>query len=86
MAELGDFQRGIERIADQLIREAQEKGAFHDLPGTGKPIPGIDQPVDDFWWLRRWVKREQLQEPRLRRELRSAQDAKVAERGTGSPP
>ena len=29
---------GFERIVEQRIREAQEKGAFDDLPGAGKPL------------------------------------------------
>jgi hypothetical protein len=29
---------------ERQIREAQERGAFDDLPGAGKPIPGLDRP------------------------------------------
>lgn len=32
----------LERIADQKIREAIERGEFDDLPGKGKPLPGED--------------------------------------------
>jgi hypothetical protein len=28
----------IDRLAEQRIREAQQQGAFDDLPGTGQPL------------------------------------------------
>ena len=37
---------------DRQIREAQERGEFDNLPGSGKPIPGIDRPQDEMWWVR----------------------------------
>ena len=43
---------------ERLIRDAQEDGAFDDLPGTGKPIPDIDRPYDPAWWARSWVERD----------------------------
>lgn len=33
---------GFEKIIEQRIREAQQKGAFKDLPGAGKPL-NLDQ-------------------------------------------
>jgi hypothetical protein len=30
---------GYERIVEQRIKEAMEKGEFDDLPGKGKPLP-----------------------------------------------
>jgi hypothetical protein len=30
---------GYEKIVEQRIKEAMEKGEFDDLPGKGKPIP-----------------------------------------------
>jgi hypothetical protein len=30
---------GYERIVEQRIKEAMDKGEFDDLPGKGKPIP-----------------------------------------------
>jgi DnaJ-like protein len=52
--------RGIELIAENRIREAMEEGKFDDLPGLGKPIPDIDEPYDPLWWVKKWVRREQL--------------------------
>jgi len=45
---------------DRQIREAQERGDFDDLPGAGKPIPGQGEPYDEDWWLRDFVRRENL--------------------------
>jgi hypothetical protein len=30
------------------------------LPGFGKPIPGIDEPHDELWWVKDKLKREQI--------------------------
>jgi hypothetical protein len=47
-----------ESLIDRQIRMAQERGDFDDLPGKGKPLPGLDGPDDENWWLRRYVERE----------------------------
>ena len=47
----------IARIAENRIREAIEAGELENLPGLGKPIPGIDEPYDPLWWGRGWMKR-----------------------------
>ena len=42
---------------DQQIQEAQDRGAFDDLPGAGKPLP--QHPDDDGQrWLREYLRRE----------------------------
>jgi hypothetical protein len=43
---------------DQQIQEAAERGAFDDLPGTGKPIPAGDPSDDGQAWLRDYLRRE----------------------------
>jgi hypothetical protein len=43
---------------DQQIREATERGEFDNLPGKGKPLTGLDQPNDEMWWVRGWLRRE----------------------------
>lgn len=53
-------RRAIERIADNRILEAIDEGQFDDLPGYGKPIPGIDEPYDPNWWIKQWMNREKL--------------------------
>jgi hypothetical protein len=47
-----------ESFVDRQIREAQERGAFDDLPGAGKPIADLGQPYDELWWIKRKLKRE----------------------------
>src|SRR5262249_4192851 len=49
-----------ESLAEQRIREAQAAGDFENLPGFGQPIPGIDQPHDELWWVKEKLKREQV--------------------------
>jgi Domain of unknown function (DUF1992) len=41
---------------DQQISEAEERGAFENLPGTGKPLP--KRADDENAWLIEWVRRE----------------------------
>jgi hypothetical protein len=45
---------------DMQIRVAREQGAFDNLPGTGKPLPNLDQDYDLSAWVRQLVQREQL--------------------------
>ncbi|WP_037063261.1 DUF1992 domain-containing protein, partial [Pseudonocardia acaciae] len=49
-----------ESVVDQQIRLAQERGDFDDLPGKGKPLPGLDGPDDELWWVRGYLRREGL--------------------------
>jgi len=37
---------------DQLITAATDRGAFDDLPGTGKPLPKKDETDDGLAWIR----------------------------------
>src|SRR5690349_891438 len=48
----------IESIIEAQIRAARENGAFDDLPGAGKPLPGHTEPYDEQWWLKEFVRRE----------------------------
>ena len=48
----------FESLIDKQIREAQERGAFDDLPGAGKPIPNLDGPHDELWWIKDKLRRE----------------------------
>jgi hypothetical protein len=50
----------FESVVDKQIREAQERGEFDGLPGFGKPLPNLDQPYDEMWWVRDFAKREKL--------------------------
>jgi Domain of unknown function (DUF1992) len=43
---------------DQQISEAEERGAFDDLPGAGKPLPYRGENDDGLAWVREWLRRE----------------------------
>jgi Domain of unknown function (DUF1992) len=45
---------------DRQIREATERGEFENLAGAGKPIPDLDKPFDELWWVKRKVHSEGL--------------------------
>jgi hypothetical protein len=45
-------------IAEERILAAQREGLFDQLPGFGKPLPGIDEYPDEHWWVRDKLKRE----------------------------
>ena len=50
----------FETWMDAQVRAAQENGAFDNLPGAGKPIPNLDQPYDENWWVKRKLREEEL--------------------------
>lgn len=50
----------FQSVVDAQIRAATERGAFDNLPGAGKPIPGLMEPEDHLWWLRGLLDREKL--------------------------
>ncbi|MFH8568480.1 DUF1992 domain-containing protein [Streptomyces sp. NPDC017993] len=50
----------FETWVDRQIREATERGEFADLPGAGKPLPQLDRPYDELWWVKDKMSRENL--------------------------
>jgi hypothetical protein len=50
----------FESWVERQIREAAERGEFDDLPGAGKPLPGLHEPYDELWWIKEHVRREGL--------------------------
>ncbi len=80
----------FETWIDRQVREAMERGEFDDLPGAGKPIPGIDKPHDDMWWVKDKLRRENVSvlppTLALRKEaeeaLNAAQDARTEGQAT----
>ena len=48
----------FQSVVDAQIRAAEERGAFKNLRGAGKPIPGLMEPDDPMWWIKGFVKRE----------------------------
>ncbi|GAA0805806.1 DnaJ family domain-containing protein [Spirilliplanes yamanashiensis] len=49
-----------ESAVDRQIREAQERGEWDGLSGLGKPLPGAGGEYDEDWWVRDWVRREEV--------------------------
>jgi hypothetical protein len=49
-----------ESYTDALFHQAEREGRFKNLSGAGKPIPGLDEPYDENWWLKQMLKREDL--------------------------
>ncbi len=45
---------------DRQIREAQERGAFDNLPGAGKPLKSINGRDDADWWVKGLIERENI--------------------------
>ncbi|MDP1794782.1 MAG: DUF1992 domain-containing protein, partial [Acidimicrobiales bacterium] len=50
----------LERSVDAQLRAARERGEFDNLPGAGKPLANVDGEHDDMWWIRQWLRRENL--------------------------
>lgn len=63
-----------ESWVDRQIREAQERGEFDDLPGKGKPLPDLDRPRDEMWWVKGLMRREGLSITPETLELRKARE------------
>ncbi|MFJ8195821.1 DUF1992 domain-containing protein [Streptomyces sp. NPDC096152] len=49
----------FESWVDKQIRDAQARGEFDRLPGTGKPLPG-DTSYEELWWVKRKMASEGL--------------------------
>lgn len=60
MTERKPHNESWESFSERKIREAQQAGAFERLPGLGRPIPDIDEPLDENWWVRKKLRRENL--------------------------
>jgi hypothetical protein len=64
------MNRAVRRIAEDRIREAEERGLFDNLSGHGKPLPPIEEGLPEqhlMSWVRSWMRREGLSE--AQREL-----------------
>jgi Domain of unknown function (DUF1992) len=45
---------------DKQIRRAQERGEFHELPGSGEPLSDLGKPFDKMRWVKDKLRREGL--------------------------
>src|SRR3954447_22664866 len=48
------------QIVETAIQQAMRRGDCDNLPGAGKPLPGLSGTHDPDWWIRRKIEREQL--------------------------
>jgi Domain of unknown function (DUF1992) len=60
MTERKPAGKSWETWIEELIHNAREAGEFDDLEGAGKPIPGITDPYDPDWWVKKFLQREKL--------------------------
>lgn len=60
MTERKPAGKSWETWIEGLIHNAREAGEFDDLEGAGKPIPGITDPYDPDWWVKKLLQREKL--------------------------
>jgi hypothetical protein len=75
---------GWESWIDRQVRSATERGEFDELPGAGQPIPNLDRPFDELWWVKDKLRREGLTymspSVALRKEAHEAREAALAAR------
>lgn len=52
----------VDRAAyvESAIQVAIRRGDFDNLPGAGKPLPGLGDHHDPDWWIRRKIEQENL--------------------------
>ena len=53
----------FESWAERQIREAIERGEFDNLPGAGKPLPGLNGRDEEDWWVKGFLERERIPMP-----------------------
>ncbi len=50
----------LDRLVEERIRDAQERGAFRNLPGEGRPLPPDDDLSSEAWAAHRLLKKHGL--------------------------
>jgi hypothetical protein len=50
----------LEAIVEEKIQEAYAAGEFEHLPGYGAPLPSLDEPLEEDWWIKEKLKREKI--------------------------
>ncbi len=53
-------EQNWDSFIEEQIRAARDEGQFRNLPGAGKPIPDLDRPHDELWWVKDKLRREGL--------------------------
>lgn len=52
-----------ESWVERQIREATERGEFDNLPGAGRPLPGLNGRDQEDWWVKSFLERERIPMP-----------------------
>ena len=60
MTERKPPDRSWQSWIEEQIQDAQRAGEFDQLEGKGRPIPGIGEPYDPLWWVKKLLEREKL--------------------------
>jgi DnaJ-like protein len=60
MTERKPAGKSWESWREELIRLAQEEGAFDNLAGAGKPFADLGESYDPDWWVKKLVQREKV--------------------------
>jgi hypothetical protein len=65
---------------DRQVREAERRGEFDDLPHAGEPLPDLDKPKDEQWWIRAKLRSEGLSyaPPSLMLKRKSEEELELA--------
>jgi hypothetical protein len=69
--------RSWESWIEEQIRDAQDQGEFADLEGKGKPIPGLLEPYDPLWWVKKLMERDELSVLSAALEIRARVDREL---------
>ncbi|MFF2008455.1 DUF1992 domain-containing protein [Streptomyces sp. NPDC058195] len=48
----------FESWVDKQVRESEQRGDFAKLEGFGKPLPSLEAPYDENWWIKQKLQRE----------------------------
>ena len=51
----------IDANVERLIQEGIKRGEFDNLPGQGEPMETGETAYDELWWIKKWLKRENLE-------------------------
>ena len=60
MTERKPAGKSWESWREELIRLAQEEGAFDNLVGAGKPLADLGEHYDPDWWVKKLIQREKV--------------------------
>ncbi len=60
MTERKPAGKSWESWREELIRVAQEEGAFDNLAGAGKPLADLGEHYDPDWWVKKLIQREKV--------------------------